>query len=239
MYISYKLSHCDIEKPLTFNTSPSGKKFVVIDCEAEVVGRRYITDLCSSDPDTNEKSFCLIIFCLHVSRPLHPAHTSSAHSSQSASFKLRTSCPWTQAEPPILTLKSCSSLKRRRSMTPKSTRKRWTLSSMRHLYSRWVLSVCEVIKYCCRICCCFPVCTALRWIDAAVNRKRGTHQTFMDDSEHLYNMSSTNNHPNPLPASPSHCVSVIGLAGSCQVSQDVCTHWSVQPTVHAAFSCPG
>lgn len=65
-----------------------------------------------------------------------------AHSSQLASCKLPTSCPWTRAAPLILTSKSCCCLTRRRSLTPKCTRKLWTLSSMSRLCSRLVSLQC-------------------------------------------------------------------------------------------------
>lgn len=89
--------------------------------------------------------FCLIKFCFHCSCCLHTP-SFSPHSWQLVSFKLQISCPWTQVEPQTLMLKSCSSLTRRRSLTPKCTKKHWTLSSMRHLFSRWVLFLHAAVK---------------------------------------------------------------------------------------------
>lgn len=120
----------------------SDEKFVVIDCAASDVRWCYITRLSLQLWPKWTISYKRWIFLpdKNVFYPFTSCLPSSAHSSPLASFKPRTSCRWTQAAPPILTLKSCSYLTRRRSTTPKSTRRHWTLSSTRHLYSRWVVS---------------------------------------------------------------------------------------------------
>lgn len=49
---------------------------------------------------------------------------------------------------------------------------------------------------------CFPVCTAVIWINAAVNRKRERLWTIVRKFGILYKMSCTNNSPDTLPAFP-------------------------------------